>query len=196
MTTSFDGRWEPGIGDPTIIGWATVVAYGSAMVLCYLCSRQVPAGPNRRFWLFLALVMALLGINKQLDLQSWFTQTGRDFALAQGWYERRRLVQFIFIAWLILAGLVARAWLSNLLKHLDKYARRAATGLVLLIIFVIVRATSFHHVDRMLGISLDGWRVNNILELGGIGLIALAAWSGWRAPPKKPDPTRQFKRAA
>jgi hypothetical protein len=38
-----------------------------------------------------------------------------------------------------------------------------------------VRATSFHHIDRMLGISLEGLRVNALLELSGIGLIAMAA---------------------
>jgi hypothetical protein len=181
MSTSFDGRWSPGIGDPTVIGWVTVAAYCTAMVLCYLCCRTAPPGPHRRFWLYMTVVMALLGINKQLDLQTWFTQTGRDIALAQGWYQHRRLVQAIFIAWLVLAGLAAQFWLVDLLRHLDKYARRAVTGLVLLTVFVIVRATSFHHVDQMLGFTIENIQVNAILELGGIGLIALAAGFRWRA---------------
>jgi len=191
MTTSIDGRWAPGIGDPTIAGWVTVAAYGAAMVLCYLCFRKMRPGPDRNFWLGLTLIMALLGINKQLDLQTWFTQFGRDMAMEHGWYERRRIVQVIFIGWLVLAGVVSQRWLFDWLKHLSQYARRAATGLVLLTIFVVVRATSFHHVDRMLGISLDGLRVNVLLELSGIGLIALAALACWRAPlPKSPDSAR------
>lgn len=182
MTTSIDGRWEPGIGDPTVIGWVTVAAYGAAMILCYLSSRKMPAGPHRQFWFYMTVIMALLGINKQLDLQTWFTQTGRDLAMENGWYERRRMVQVIFIAWLALAGILAMSWLKNWLRHLDRYARRAAVGLVLLVVFVIVRATSFHHIDRMLGISLEGLRVNALLELSGIGLIALAALARLRAP--------------
>lgn len=182
MTTSIDGRWELGIGDPTAIGWATVAAYGTAMALCYLSSRKLPPGPHRQFWFYMMIIMALLGINKQLDLQSWFTQTGRDLALENGWYERRRLVQVIFVAWLVLAGLVTMSWLKSRLRHLDRYARRAAIGLVLLAVFVIVRATSFHHIDRMLGISLEGLRVNALLELSGIGLIAMAALARLRAP--------------
>ena len=31
--------------------------------------------------------MLLLGINKQLDLQSLFTEVMRDMAHAQGWYN-------------------------------------------------------------------------------------------------------------
>ncbi len=156
MTTSNDGRWELGIGDPTVIGWSTVADYGTAMALCYLSSRRLPPGPHRQFWFYMAVVMAILGLNKQLDLQTWFTQTGRDLALENGWYERRRLVQGIFIAWLVLVG------------------------------FVIVRATSFHHIDRMRGISLEGLRVNALLELTGIGLIALAALARLRAPATRP----------
>jgi len=192
MTTSIDGRWEPGIGDPTIIGWVTVAAYGSAMVLCYLSSRKLPPGPHRQFWFYMTVIMALLGLNKQLDLQTWFTQTGRDLALENGWYERRRLVQVIFIAWLVLVGLVTMSWLKNWLRHLDRYARRAAVGLVLLVVFVIIRATSFHHVDRMLGLTLEGLRVNALLELTGIGLIALAALARLRASTPRPNdkPTR------
>lgn len=195
MTTSIDGRWEPGIGDPTIAGWITVAAYGAAMVLCYLCYRKMRPGPERQFWLYLTLVMALLGINKQLDLQTWFTQFGRDMALENGWYARRRIVQVVFIGWLVLLGLVTQKWLFGWLKHLSHYARRAATGLVLLTIFVIVRATSFHHVDRMLGISLEGLRVNVLLELGGIGLIVLAALACWRAPWPKPPESTHVRRA-
>ncbi|MEY4884327.1 MAG: hypothetical protein RIS34_2181 [Pseudomonadota bacterium] len=188
MTTQFDGRWSPGIGDPTVIGWVTVAAYGVAMVLCYLCCRTAPSGPHRRFWLYMTVVMALLGLNKQLDLQTWFTQTGRDIALAQGWYQHRRLVQAIFIAWLVLVGLAAQFWLVDLLRHLDKYARRAVTGLVLLTVFVIVRATSFHHVDKMLGFTIENLSINALLELSGIGLIALAAGLRWRATRRSADP--------
>ena len=30
LVTGADGRWHPGIGDPTIMGWVTVVAYALA----------------------------------------------------------------------------------------------------------------------------------------------------------------------
>lgn len=186
MTTSTDGRWHPGIGDPTAAGWITVAAYASAMLLCCLCQRTSPHGPARQFWMAMACTMAALGLNKQLDLQTWFTEIGRDLALAHGWYARRRLVQALFIAALVITGLLGRSWLLQRIKGLDGYARRAATGLVVLGVFVLVRAASFHHVDALLGVAVENVRLNAVLELGGIAIIAAAAWGGWRASAVKP----------
>jgi hypothetical protein len=145
------------------------------MLLCYLCHRRAVPGPERRFWLILALVMAVFGVNKQLDLQTWFTEVARDMALAQGWYQGRRLVQGIFIFWLCLGAWGLRAWLGIRLGSLSAGARQAGVGLVLLAAFVVMRASSFHHVDVMLGLSLANVRVNVVMEIGAISVIAWAA---------------------
>jgi hypothetical protein len=42
----------------------------------------------------------------------------------------------------------------------------------------LIRAASFHHVDRLIGRTVLGFRWNWILEMGGIGLVLLA--SQWR----------------
>jgi hypothetical protein len=175
MATSAEGRWSPGIGDPTVMGWVTVVAYFTALVLCVLCAARESEGRQRRFWQIMAVLMLLLGINKQLDLQTWFTQTGRDLAMSQGWYGQRRIVQVAFISALALGGLVSQIWLYRALRDLGSEVRWAALGLVFLTVFVIIRATSFHHVDVLLHITLGEMRINWILELGGIGCIAAAA---------------------
>lgn len=175
MATTYTGRWELGIGDPTVMGWTTVAAYFGAMWLCYRCKSTASDLLGIRFWFYVSLVMALLGINKQLDLQTWFTQTGRDLALQYGWYGRRRLVQIIFIGWLVSVGLVLHARLWVWLKVLDRYARLASLGLVMLGIFVVVRAVSFHHVDELLGLRIENIKINALLELGGIGVVAWAA---------------------
>lgn len=182
MTSSNDGRWHPGIGDPNATGWITVAAYATAMLLCYLCQRKSPPGPTRQFWMGMAFVMAALGLNKQLDLQTWFTEVGRDLALEYGWYAIRRVVQAVFIGLLLVAGLFVRSRLLHRLRAMDVYARRAGSGLVVLGVFVLVRATSFHHVDALLGFTIENVRLNVVLELGGIVLIAFAAWGRLRAP--------------
>ena len=46
---------------------------------------------------------------------------------------------------------------------------------VLLVSFVLIRAASFHHVDLLL--RAGPVRLNWVLELGGIGLIALTSGS-------------------
>ena len=180
MTTADDGRWHPGIGDPNATGWITVAAYATATLLCYLCQRQAPRGPHRHFWLGLTLIMGFLGVNKQLDLQTWFTEVGRDLAVQYGWYAHRRVVQAVFIAAMVVSGLGVAAWLAQRLKDLDVYARRAAYGLVVLGVFVLVRAASFHHVDVLLGASWNNIAVNALLELGDINAIVHSAWGRWR----------------
>jgi hypothetical protein len=182
MATTYTGRWELGIGDPTVMGWTTVAAYFGAMWLCYRCKSTVSDSLGIRFWFYMSLAMAFLGINKQLDLQTWFTQTGRDLALEYGWYERRRLVQIIFIGWLALAVSVLHARLWVWLKALDQHARLASLGIVMLGIFVVVRAVSFHHVDKLLGFRIESVKMNVLLELSGIGVVAGAAMARLRAP--------------
>jgi hypothetical protein len=185
MASNYSGRWEMGIGDPTAMGWVTVAAYAATMWLCYRCKCKATDTLTMRFWFFMALTMGLLAINKQLDLQTWVTQTGRDLAFEYGWYERRRVVQVVFIVWLALVGLVLHARLVVWVRALDRHARLASMGLVLLGVFVVVRAVSFHHVDELLGFKIESVNMNVLLELSGIGVVARAAMSRLRVPRTK-----------
>jgi len=187
MTGADDGRWHPGIGDPTVIGWVTVAAYAVATLLCVMCARRERTealirshdddGDPRRlvFWAGLGVAMLLLGINKQLDLQTWFTEVGRDMAKGEGWYDNRRAVQAAFITLLAGVGVISQVWLFLLLRDFGGEVRWAGIGLVALTLFILMRATSFHHVDLLLGMKIGGWlKVNALLELGGVGCIAAA----------------------
>lgn len=177
-----DGHWRPGIGDPTFLGWVTVAAYFAAGVVSgrvwRLDLRARRAGDPTAtpvFWLVLTLLLAFLGVNKQLDLQNLLTDVGRRLAFRQGWYGRRKEVQFAFIVAVglfSLAGFGAFAWIArkNLKRNLT-----SLTGVVLLMAFVMIRAASFHHVNAFIVSTLGGVRWNPIMELGGIGLTVLGA---------------------
>jgi hypothetical protein len=185
--TGLVGRWSPAIGDPTFAGWLTTAAYLLASVLCWrahqVSRRWSPAGGTiavPRLWQLLAAAMLALGINKQLDLQTMFTELGRTLAIDQGWYERRRAVQAIFVAMLLIGGAVAAVAVARLARRQPPQMRLALVGVVLLICFILLRASSFHHLDRLLGRSLGGLGLNSVLELGGIGCVALSALSALR----------------
>ena len=138
------------------------------------------------FWFALCGVLVFLGFNKQLDLQSCFTQVGRDMAHSEGWYEGRRTVQAIFVLVMALGGLliiVASYW------YIHAVWRRyhiAFFGIVYLVTFVIIRAASFHHMDIFLQSTFAGIAFNHILELGGILFIGYAAWNAARQLPRQP----------
>jgi hypothetical protein len=175
-----DGGWRPGIGDPTLIGWFTVLAYFATALLCYRALRSASnAGPSSRGlvvgWSLLCVLMVALGLNKQLDLQSLMTVVSRRLAIEQGWYEERHVVQVWFIAALSTLAMAAAAicgfWMRG---HLREFWL-ALLGGAFIALFVVVRATSFHHVDSFLRSTSFGVRWNGLLELGGIGCIALNA---------------------
>ena len=75
--------WRPGIGDPTIGGWITVVLYFAAMASCWVTARNREI-EDRRIWTTISILFLGLGINKQLDLQSALTEAGRVLAFEQG----------------------------------------------------------------------------------------------------------------
>ena len=127
MAEMVDGRWRPGIGDPTVVGWLTVVAYLVAALGCGRAAWREP-GPGGRgrpgpstFWLCLAAMMVLLGINKQLDLQSLFTWVGRRVLAGRGLYQDRRQFQALFIGGVAASCVVALGlslwWARRVLRH-------------------------------------------------------------------------------
>jgi hypothetical protein len=202
------GSWSPGIGDPNVVGWLTVVLYLGASVLCWRQfhrlrhatgprasrsstalafltaflggSRRLlalpPAVRRRTLWAGLALVLFLLGINKQLDLQTALTEIARMLARSEGWYGDRRPVQLAFIGAVALIGLMTFRTVFLLARGELRALRTVLAGTVFIITFVTIRAASFHHIDRLLGRDIGGFRMNWIVEVGGILFIIAGAW--------------------
>jgi hypothetical protein len=166
--------WEPGIGDPSLYGWVTVAAYAFAAFFCWRASRRGPAR-ERRFWLLLTAVMAFLCVNKQLDLQTLFTDIGRVEARAHGWYAQRHEYQVAFIVAVAVLALVVIVTLLRRARRASGPVRGAIVGLGLLLLFVLVRASSFHKVDWLISRDLGGFRVNHLMELGGIAIVGAFA---------------------
>lgn len=167
--------WQPGIGDPGLSGWLTVVDYAVCAVLALLVGCRRDASVGRTFWAVLVALLIALGINKQLDLQTALIEGGRCLALAQGWYEERRIVQVATIVLLIVVSLTGIAVATRALRDRARANAVALVGLGVLITFVLIRAVSFHQIDRLINVQLPGPRVNFVLENAGIVLIAANA---------------------
>jgi hypothetical protein len=172
--------WRPGIGDPSLLGWLTVVIYAIGAILCArtsLATRRVQsrAEGSPGVWMLYALMLLLLGLNKQLDLQTLLIEAGRQLALSEGWYEKRRAVQTAFtiilaVGMLGLLGLFVRRNRRFVMRH-----PLVALGTILLLSYVLVRAAAFDHLGSHEGIDLDRLRWTGALELGGIACLAVAA---------------------
>ena len=186
-------RWQAGIGDPTFMGWFTVALYFVTAGLCLATARvsqQVGFLSERRFWRGLTVCLLLLAINKQLDLQTWFTLTGKRLAQQTGWYDDRRIAQAIFISLIAVTGVAVVLLLWAFARKRVRQYRLALLGTIFLGCFILIRAASFHHVDQMLGWQIGWLRMNHILECGGISLIALGALKTLRLRRTFSEPAR------
>lgn len=170
------GQWPPTIGDPSFMGWFTVVSYFACAVLSTILALTNQSTDRKSFffWSTISLLMILLGINKQLDLQSLFTEIGRQIARAQGWMDHRRIVQFWFIVAFGTTAIAAFLSFTRIRADLFRRFMLAFTGLFFLLCFIVIRAAGFHHFDETLGFRLFGAKMNWLLELTGIYSIVVA----------------------
>lgn len=159
------------MGDPTFMGWFTVAAYAVAALL----AARVGLRQRDRIWLAVALGMAGLCVNKQLDLQSLFTAIGRVAAHHEGWYAQRRDYQKWFVLGVLAGAGGFGGWFVWRFNAFWQRHKLLSAGVVFLATFIVVRAISFHHVDVFLKSRLLGAKMNWVLELGGIFLVGLAA---------------------
>lgn len=167
------GDWTPGIGDPSIMGWFTVFAY---LVATFLAFQRMAKEYSQEIccwqaWKYLGFVLLFLAINKQLDLQTWFTQTLRQHAHEHGWYEDRHLYQTLFIlAIVVLVPLVFASYIESIRARIGDFSI-SIIGVTLLIIFVLMRASAFHNMDALISWEFYGIKLNWILELGAISIV-------------------------
>lgn len=183
MTSASGIDWTPGIGDPSIAGWLTVVAYAVATALAYRCM-QVDRR-NRRTWTAIATFELLLGINKQLDLQVLVTEVGRYLARQEAWYQDRREVQYAFIATMAVIFAVLIALIHFRTRTRPPSVRIAMLGASVELVFIALRASSFHHIDAFLGKRLIGAVANVYFENFGILIViggACLAFNSRRSP--------------
>lgn len=179
--------WSPTIGGPTVYGLLAAIAYFVTAWLCYRNwnkARQKPphrsrvrlrSRARRRFWLIATLVLLALGVYKQLDIQTLFTDIGRVTAKQEGWYAIRRGFQREFIAVVAAVSVLCCITLPLLARRVGSWEMTGTIGLIILTAFVTIRAVSLHHIDAVLNLAWEGIKVSHLLELSGILLVGLAA---------------------
>lgn len=132
---------------------------------------------------------SLLGLNKQLDLQTSINAFGRQLTGAIGWYEHRRELQTVFcVAVLFLTGV----YLLRNVRGVNRFMRDKpllAIGDALVAAYLLIRTISIEHADeRLIGIDLEKIPDLWLLEVGGLaiftsGLIRNALKQGLHQEP-------------
>ncbi len=152
--------WRPGIGDPTIGGWVTVALYFVAVWSTWRTADRLYGVGEVGTWRAISVMFIALGINKQLDLQTAFTEIGRMVAFQQGWYGERQIVQVWFIIGIAVVCSLIAVTLLILARHAPAPAWLGLLGTTAVLAFVLIRAASFHHIDKFIGNRILGLRWN------------------------------------
>ena len=195
-TGGWIGYWSPGIGDPTVVGWLTVLLYFAAAWTCWWIARSKRGeltASEHIVWRTLAVGLAALGVNKQLDLQTAMTELGRMLAADEGWYNSRHRIQRAFILGVGSVAVVIGVGLLILMRRSSAATRVTILGACLLLAFVVIRASSFHHVDVFIRSSWWGIRGNWLVEVGGLLVILVGAGLRSRTTRPRADPERAHR---
>ncbi|WP_299507539.1 hypothetical protein [Cypionkella sp.] len=120
-------------------------------------------------------LMLFLAVNKQLDLQSALTATGRCIAQLQGWYGARRDVQHLVIEVLLVSIVVGLGFGVYLMRQALRRNGAGLLGLAVVAGYVAVRAVGFHHFETLINTHVLDVRANFFLENAGLALIAVNA---------------------
>ena len=186
FATVRDGQWYWGLGDPDAGAVVVTGLYLLTSIVCLLAARplnRLPSQTLRRFdpkseatfWLVLAFMLLLLGINKQADLQSLITLNGRDLFKYFGLYSVRHTFQIVFIALVATVAMLSVLFCLWSVRRWTWPSHLAALGLGIQAAFIVIRAASFHHVDFLLGQRIADLKINLIVESIGLVWMLLAA---------------------
>jgi hypothetical protein len=169
--------WHPQLDNPDVIGWSVVAAYGLAAAACAWVAWKTGKtnGDNSKIWWLMAAVLFFLGVNKQLNLQTLMIVLGRQAALAGGWYGNRRFVQGIFCIVFAALGLCLLGFFATQARRFIERNLLAFAGIIVLTLFVLLRASTINHADTYFGLSLKAEHWGWLLELTGSALIIKAA---------------------
>jgi hypothetical protein len=169
-------------GHLTAIGWINFALYMIAALLSFraaVVSRSYNSAALGRIWVWLGAILAALGLNKQLDLQTLLIKLGRQGARWEHLLEYRpelHVLFFLGFALVLIALFVAvRFRLPGQIGRFGRQLPLAAGGCALICAYIVIRAVSIDSVDQMLGFDLERIPFLWLLEAGGLLLIIVQA---------------------
>jgi len=187
MITGLTPFW---VEKPNVLDWIITAAYVAIASLCMLaalrrCGNLGAAGEGPRVWWSLALLSLVLGVNKELQLQTLLVHVGRVVAIEEGWYGSRRLAQGLFLVLLFIVSVVIIWKFARRHWWLIRNYAEMTLGLMLVLAYCLLRAADINHL-KLLGPKHSGSDFLWPLEVSGLILMLLGSAKTIVLPRSRP----------
>lgn len=173
-------------GHLTGLGWTMFALYLVAALLSFRAAAtlvrspqsavsSMPACSTRCVWIWFGIVLAALGVNKPLNLQTWLIELGRQIANKEHLMAHRNELFALFFAGFTLAIIallvtIVFRW-RELIVRFARQSPLALGGFGLICAYIVIRAADIDHVDETMGFDLERIPFLWLLEAGGLLLI-------------------------
>ncbi len=179
--------WNPAFGDLDRAGIILTGGYIAAVLAVTAVALHAPFPPATRqrervFWTLAALGLLILAVNKQLDLQVYATDALRCIAQADGWFDRRRMVQAVITVLAVAAALVLAFVLLRLLSGTYRRSAVLLCGLAFLTFLILLRIIAANHMQETFRTGWLTFWLYRRMEAAALAVIIL--WSAflWLRP--------------
>lgn len=166
------------LSDFTMWSWIINIAYILVFILSIYYIRCIKTTGNKELkflWIFIAGILLLLGINKQLNFQTLLIIFGRSLANSQGWIENRRMAQELFAITFGIGIAVLSAIIIFRIRRILLMAWIEIFGIAVLLAFTLIRAGSINHFHKTEKIEAAFIHIHAV-EFAGILIILLALY--------------------
>lgn len=132
------------------------------------CSRAT--GARRRMLGFLALLLVVLGLNKQLDVHEAGFVAAREAVRTFGWDDHKRALQLVAVGLVLAVGAIGLLVLRRLARGVGAWPRSFRTAALVFLGFVALRVAAF--VGLLRGLP---WLEDVVLVGVELAIVALVA---------------------
>jgi len=165
------------------LAWTTTGLYAALLFLACLLIRArarratfFRSATRVAVWGAVIATIFALSIDQRAKFSRSLVSMVRESAREGGWYDHRYVIQGAGVLLITLAGVfVVRRLMRRGVRPAPGY-RTFGAGIVALVLFVLVREVSFHHIDAVMGFRVATLSVGRIGEAAI--LLATAAGAG------------------
>lgn len=133
--------------------WLRVCGYVVVAILCFTAARRENAGSPGSwppFWILTGVLFLMMAIGRAGDVADLMTDSLRERAVSEGWYESRRHVQALVV------GGLGLSWLIAVLIAIWRVPARRRRYLPMIVVvlsvgfYAAIRIVSLHQLDSLL----------------------------------------------